>query len=192
MTALPPAVILYGPPAAGKDTITRALTELDADFVQFQRLKVGSGKTDGYRMGGAEDLAKLEKDGKVIYSNSRYGNVYVVDQPGLDEMVAAGLTPVLHLGQIEGVQAVIDTYPAQWTTVLLWCTREETAARSAGRGDSDTEARLAAWQATQDDVDSHPGQVWDLVVQTGGHSPAEAAELISERVRAAFPAGNDS
>lgn len=192
MTALPPALILYGPPAAGKDTITRALAELDADFAQFQRLKVGSGKTDGYRMGSAEDLAELEKDGKVIYSNSRYGNVYVVDQPGLDEMVAAGLTPVLHLGQIEGVQAVINAYPARWTTVLLWCTCEETRTRSAGRGDSDTEARLAAWQATQDDVEAHPDQVWDLTVQTGDHSPSEAAQLISERVRAAFPAGNGS
>ncbi|MFI5867681.1 guanylate kinase [Streptomyces sp. NPDC051546] len=192
MTSLPPAVILYGPPAAGKDTITRALVELGAGFAQFQRLKVGSGKTDGYRMGSAEDLAELEKDGQVIYSNSRYGNVYVVDQPGLDELAAAGQIPVLHLGQIEGVQAVIEAYPARWTTVLLWCTREETAARSAGRGDSDTEARLAAWQATQDDVDAHPQQVWDLEVQTGDHSPAEAAVLISERVRSAFPAGNGS
>ncbi|MFK0238226.1 P-loop NTPase family protein [Streptomyces vinaceus] len=192
MTTLPSAVILYGPPAAGKDTITRALVGLDASFAQFQRLKVGSGKTDGYRMGGAEHLSVLEKAGQVIFSNSRYGNTYVVDQPGLDDMVAAGLTPVLHLGQIEGVQAVIDAYPARWTTVLLWCTREETASRSAGRGDGDTEARLAAWQATDEDVNAHPDHVWDLVVQTGDHSPDEAARLIAERVRSAFPAGNGS
>ncbi|NXY94475.1 guanylate kinase [Streptomyces sp. BR123] len=192
MTSLPSAVILYGPPAAGKDTITQALADLEAGYAQFRRLKVGSGKTDSYRMGSAEELAALEEAGQVIYSNSRYGNVYVVDQPGLDEMVAAGLTPVLHLGQIDGVQAVIDAYPARWTTVLLWCTREETATRSAGRGDADTEARLAAWQATQEDVDAHPDQEWDLVVQTGDHSPAKVAQVISQRVRASSRAGNNS
>ncbi|MGW2865912.1 guanylate kinase [Streptomyces sp. NPDC001205] len=178
MSPLPRAVILYGPPAAGKDTITKALTDLDPRCVLFQRLKVGNGKTSGYRMGTAEQLASLEAEGGVIYSNSRYGNTYVVDRPGLDEMFTAGLTPVLHLGQVEGVRAVTAGYPAQWTTVLLWCSQDETAARSAGRGDSDTEARLKAWQATQDDVTANPDQVWDLTVQTSSYSPAAAAERV--------------
>lgn len=175
---LPRAVVLYGPPAAGKDTVTQALAELDARYALFQRFKVGSGKTSGYRMGSAAQLAALEEAGDVIYANSRYGNTYVVDRPGLDRMVAAGLVPVLHLGQIEGVRAVIEAYPARWTTVLLWCTREETEVRSVGRGDADTEARVKAWQATQDDVDAHPDQVWDLTVQTGAYSPAVTADRI--------------
>ncbi|MFF4741285.1 guanylate kinase [Streptomyces sp. NPDC001262] len=179
MTTLPTAVILYGPPAAGKDTVTRALTDRDPRYALFQRLKVGSGKTSGYRMGTAEQLAALEASGDVIYANSRYGNTYVVDKPGLDAMTAAGLVPVLHLGQIEGVRAVIEAYPAQWTTVLLWCTQEETEVRSVGRGDADTEARIKAWQATQDDVDAHPDQVWDMTVQTGAFSPV----VIADRVR---------
>jgi guanylate kinase len=187
MSPLPHAVILYGPPAAGKDTVTKALTELDPRYALFQRLKIGSGKTSGYRMGTTEQLATLEAEGGVVYSNSRYGNVYVVDRPGLDEMFGAGLIPVLHLGQIEGVRAVVDAYRAQWTTVLLWCSQEETADRSVGRGDADTEARVKAWQATQDDVDAHPNQVWDLVVQTGASSPSATAD----RVRRASDPGAD-
>ncbi|MFJ2407064.1 guanylate kinase [Streptomyces xanthochromogenes] len=188
MTQLPAGVVLYGPPATGKDTITKALIRIDGRYALFQRFKVGNGKTAGYRMGSGQELANLEAAGGVIYSNSRYGNTYVVDAPGLDSMLAAGLTPVLHLGQIEGVRAVVETYPAQWTTVLLWCTQEETAARSAGRGDSDTEARIAAWQATQADVDAHPDQVWDLTVTTGAYSPDAAARLVDQRVRQALPA----
>jgi guanylate kinase len=190
MSSLPTAVILYGPPAVGKDTITRALAQVDGRYSLFQRLKVGEGKTAGYRMGSAQELADLKAAGGVIYSNARYGNVYVVDRPGLDEMVGADLVPVLHLGQIEGVRAVIDAYPARWVTVLLWCTREETAARSAGRRDSDTQARIAAWEATRDDVDAHPDQVWDLTVTTGTHAPEFVAQLVDRRVRQTFPAGN--
>ncbi|MGH2941284.1 MAG: hypothetical protein ACRDLN_00705 [Solirubrobacteraceae bacterium] len=45
---MPPiGVALYGPPASGKDTITRALTELDARYVHYLRLKAGSGRSDG-------------------------------------------------------------------------------------------------------------------------------------------------
>lgn len=170
-------LILYGPPAAGKDTVTRALQEVSGDYRLFSRLKVGSGKSAGYRMGTAEQLTELEKSGDVVYQNSRYGNTYVVDRPGLDDAFAGGV-PIVHLGQIEGIDAVVTGYPAAWSAVLLWCSREVTEARSADRGDSDTRARLTAWDATQADVDVHPAQVWDLSVDTTSVGPAEAARLI--------------
>lgn len=36
-----PAVILYGPPAAGKNTVTKALAELGKNYQIYQCLKVG-------------------------------------------------------------------------------------------------------------------------------------------------------
>ena len=75
-------VILYGPPASGKDTVTAALTELNPRYAQFARLKVGAGKSAGYRMGTAEQLRELEAAGDVVYANTRYGNTYVIDRPG--------------------------------------------------------------------------------------------------------------
>lgn len=174
-------VILYGPPAAGKDTVTRALWDLNPSYRLFSRLKVGAGKSAGYRMGTAEQLAELEADGDVVYRNSRYGNTYVVDRPGLNEAFSAGV-PVVHLGQVEGINALVKGYPAEWVVVLLWCARAETAVRSVGRGDADTEARLAAWDATRSDLDAHPGQVWDLTVVTTDITPAEAAGLIDARL----------
>ncbi|MFI0515835.1 guanylate kinase [Streptomyces sp. WSLK1-5] len=172
-------VVLYGPPAAGKDTVTRALADLDARFGQFARLKVGSGKSAGYRMGTAEQLLALEAAGDVVYANSRYGNTYVIDRPGLEAAFAAGV-PVVHLGQVGGVRALVDGYTADWTVVLLWCPQEVTAARSEGRGDRDAAARLAAWTATREDLDAHPGMVWDLEVDTAATSPQEAARLIDQ------------
>ncbi|MFI1293373.1 guanylate kinase [Streptomyces sp. NPDC020792] len=170
-------VILYGPPAAGKDTVTAALTELRPQYRQFARLKVGSGKSTGYRMGTAEQLRELEAAGGVVYSNSRYGNTYVIDVSGLDAAFTAGV-PVVHLGQVDGIRTLVDGYPADWAVVLLWCPREATAERSAGRGDSDTAARLVAWDATREDLDAHPGMVWDLTVDTTVSAPQDAARLI--------------
>jgi guanylate kinase len=172
-------VVLYGPPASGKDTVTTALTELSPQYGQFARLKVGTGKSAGYRMGTAEQLRELEAVGGVVYANSRYGNTYVIDKPGLDAAFAAGV-PVVHLGQVDGIQAVVDGYPADWSLVLLWCPRETTEQRSAGRGDSDTAARLAAWDATREDLDAHPGLAWDLTVDTTASAPQVAARLIDQ------------
>ncbi|MFB7619825.1 guanylate kinase [Kitasatospora sp. NPDC056181] len=169
-------LILYGPPAAGKDTVTRALQEL-GDYRLFSRLKVGAGKSEGYRMGTSQQLADLEVAGDVIYQNSRYGNTYVIDRPGMDAAFEAG-TPIVHLGQIDGIAALVAGYPADWAAVLLWCGREVTAVRSAGRGDSDTEARVRAWDATHADVESHPDQAWDLSVDTSTVEPVAAARLI--------------
>ncbi|MEU1568621.1 guanylate kinase [Streptomyces mirabilis] len=177
-------VVLYGPPAAGKDTVTRALAQLDDGYEQFARLKVGSGKSSGYRMGTAEQLLELEAAGDVVYANARYGNRYVIDRPGLDAAFAAGV-PVVHLGQVAGVRTLVDCYTADWVTVLLWCPKEVTAQRSAGRGDSDTAARLAAWEATRKDLDAHPDMVWDLTVDTAATAPAESARLIDQLLQQA-------
>ncbi|MEU6680937.1 guanylate kinase [Streptomyces sp. NPDC046925] len=172
-------VILYGPPASGKDTVTTALAELSSKYTQFARLKVGTGKSVGYRMGTAEELDELKAAGGVLYANSRYGNTYVIDKPGLDAAFEAGV-PVVHIGQVDGIRALVDGYPANWSQVLLWCPRETTAERSADRGDSDTTARLAAWDATCADLGAHPDMVWGLTVDTTASAPQEAARLIDQ------------
>ncbi|WP_327071882.1 HAD family hydrolase [Kitasatospora sp. NBC_01302] len=172
-------VILYGPPASGKDTVTRALVALDPAFALFARVKVGPGRSTGYRMGSPELLARLRAADAVVYENSRYDAVYVTDRPGLHQAFAAG-TPVMHLGQVEGVRAVLDGYPAAWLTVLLWCPREATAARSVGRGDADTPARLAAWDATHADLEANPDFTFDLTIRTDTVSPERAADQIRQ------------
>ncbi|GAA3163551.1 guanylate kinase [Streptomyces ramulosus] len=177
-------VVLYGPPAAGKDTVTTALAEVNSRYAQFERLKVGTGKSAGYRMGASEQLHELEAAGDVVYANVRYGNTYVIDRPGLDAAFAVGV-PVVHLGQVDGIRALVDGYSAGWLVVLLWCPREVTAQRSAARGDTDTGARLAAWDATREDLDAHPDFDWDLTVDTTAAAPQEAARLIDRLVRRA-------
>ncbi|MFJ4829312.1 guanylate kinase [Streptomyces sp. NPDC088747] len=180
-------ILLYGPPAAGKDTITAALTELDARYVPFARMKIGTGKTDGYRMGTSEQLAELEARGDVIYCNERYGNVYVVDRPGLEQAMEVGRTPVVHLGQMAGIEQVTALFPAHWVRVLLWCSKETTAQRSPLRGDNDTAARLTTWDATRADLAAHPWAQWELRLDTDATAPRQAAQRIDDIVRTTSP-----
>lgn len=178
-------ILLYGPPAAGKDTVTTALAALDARYVPFRRLKVGSGKSSGYRMGTAAQLADLEASGDIIYRNERYGNVYVVDRPGLVQALEGGTVAIVHLGQVAGVEQVATLSPARWVRVLLWCSRTSTAERSRRRGDTDTAARLAAWDATGEDLASYPQARWEVRVDTDLVTPREAAQQIDAFVRSA-------
>lgn len=180
-------ILLYGPPAAGKDTITAALTELDARYVPFTRLKIGSGRTKGYRMGTPEQLAELEARGDVIYRNERYGNVYVVDRPGLEQAMEGDRIPVIHLGQMAGMDEVTARFSANWARILLWCSRETTARRSPLRGDTDTAARLAVWDATETELVARPGALWELRVDTGEMSPTVAAQRVDGAIRLMKP-----
>ncbi|EST26950.1 hypothetical protein [Streptomyces roseochromogenus] len=176
-------VLLYGPPASGKDTITTELCKLNAGYSAFERLKIGSGRTHGYRMGTVNQLAELEARGDVIYRNDRYGNIYLVDRPGLAQAMQDGRIPILHLGQVAGLEAMVEKFPASWTSVLLWCSRESTSIRSKGRGDSDTEARLTAWDATAQDIEANTDFTWDLQLDTDAMSPTEAAQEIDLLIR---------
>ncbi|MBW1603494.1 guanylate kinase [Streptomyces sp. JJ66] len=168
-------IILYGPPASGKDTITAALTEQNPQLVLFTRLKIGEGRSQGYRMGTVEQLDQLEATGDVIYRNDRYNNIYVVDRPGLDAVYTAGQVPVVHLGQIAGIRALTARYPATWLAVRLSCPRNVTEQRSALRGDTDTQARLAAWDATDTDLQANATTRWDLHLRTDQQPARESA-----------------
>jgi guanylate kinase len=61
-----PAVILYGPPAAGKTTVTKKLTELDGNYRLYQRPKVGTGRTDGYRITTTSHIDALRNTNDIL------------------------------------------------------------------------------------------------------------------------------
>jgi guanylate kinase len=161
-------VILYGPPAAGKDTITAHLNALDPAYVLFPRLKAGSGRTAGYRLTTSAELDRLAAAGAIVWENSRYGARYAIDLPELAARLHAQV-PVLHLGQVPAIEAVKKATPdADWLVVSVWCSRDEAARRIEQRATGDTEARLQAWDETE------PLDVPDLRIDTS-EVPAQAA-----------------
>ena len=172
-----PAVILYGPPAAGKDTITDALITLDQTYQLYRRLKVGTGRTDGYRMTTSSQVERLRSMGAVVWETHRYGALYVIDRVTLAEMVTACI-PVLHLGDAEAVKAVKDSVETQWVTAWLWCPRDIAAKRITARGTGDTAARLHAWDKSGALPEAN------IAINTAKIRPADAAAAIHHLVQA--------
>jgi guanylate kinase len=144
-------------------------------------MKIGTGNAENYRLTSPGDLASLRASADVLYQNERYGNTYIVDRPHLAAMLGAGQTPVLHLGQIEGIHAV-TAYPAHWITVLLWCSRETTAQRVHARGSDDVEARLTVWDETADDLKNACEADFDALLGTETMTPQHAARIIAALV----------
>ncbi len=165
-------LILYGPPAVGKDTITEALSALDPRYVLFPRIKVGTGRVTGYRTGTLQMLEQLHGAGDVIWENRRYGATHVVDRPELTRRLDMGI-PVLHLGKPEGIPAVVNAIPAaHWIVVDLYCARSAGIESITARGTGDTDKRIAVWDETP--RLSNP----DISIDTGKASPSAAARLI--------------
>jgi len=171
-------VVLYGPPASGKDTITQELVGLDAAYVHFAKLKAGTGRTAGYRLSSAEELDALRAKSQLIHEITRYGATYAVDTPHLDELLKAGLIPIVHMGQLAGVDA-LQRHSVRWLDVLLWCPRDVTEQRLRQRGSSDVARRLVAWDETLADLTVGGGEPrFTLALRTDALPPTAAAGII--------------
>ena len=169
-------VILYGAPATGKDTVTRDLVHNHAGFVHFERLKAGPGRTVGYRMISREQATSMPA-AAVLWANERYGAIYLVDRPGLQQIWQDHRTPVVHLGQPEAVEAVVRRTPeASWLVVELRGDLAVLQERIRQRATGDDDQRIAAALSTPR-LDRP-----DISIDTGVTGPGEAARLIAERI----------
>src|SRR5690606_32836594 len=102
----------------------RALSTISPTYRHYQRLKVGSGRREGYRFIDEQSLDQMRANGEIIWENHVYGAVYAIDAPSIMSALATG-TPVVHVGQSDAVAALADATPhAAWVVVDLWCPRE--------------------------------------------------------------------
>ncbi|WP_433331667.1 guanylate kinase [Spirillospora sp. CA-294931] len=176
-------VILYGPPASGKDTVTAALSGQDDRFALLPKLKAGTGRSTGYRHVTPEELDALHHAGRLIVETQRYGNRYAVDRQDVEHMTRAGRIPIIHMGNLADVAALRSAVPLEWTAVLLWIPRAVSAERSKHRGDVDTPKRIQAWEDTDAEIRATGEKPpFDLAIHTDQTEPTDAARRIIRAV----------
>ncbi len=175
-------VAMLGAPASGKSTITAALTELSPRYVLFQKLKVGEGRTDGYRMCTEEEAERLTRNGLVIQESLRYGNRYIVDKPYLDTLLMSRKVPILHMGGIRDLQILVTALLDDVCVALLRCPLDEARQRLKERGSSpvDLAKRLDAWRVFETELSENDSLRPDIIVDTAVLKPAEAARRIDD------------
>jgi guanylate kinase len=165
-------IVLYGPPAAGKNTVTQALHDLDDNYVLFPLLKFGSGRTVGYRITTESTIANLRATGEVIWEHARYNATYLVDRAALNDRLTKHI-PVLHFGHSEAIGAIIKATPdVRWLIIYLWCPRDIAERRIVDRGTGDVAERLSAWDETT------PLQHAHITINTAETTPGAAAHEI--------------
>jgi guanylate kinase len=142
-------VILYGPPASGKDSVAVAL-EATGEFHRFHRMKCGPGRSNGYRLITKTELARLAvQPDEVVWTTTAYGATYLVDRSHLLAMIGTGRQPVVQLGEPDAVTAVVTSTPdVRWIVVELWCPREVAVERIRERQTGDTSQRVRRYDET--------------------------------------------
>jgi guanylate kinase len=140
-------VLLYGPPAAGKTTITRTLVD-SGHFVGFRPLKVTGAPGDEYRATTHEQLDQLASDGELLWDVRLYNARYAFDRPELVRLLIDS-HPVVSIGDPGAVDLIRQgTHPATWVIVELWCDLNTAAQRLTARGQPNLSQRLERWHTT--------------------------------------------
>src|SRR5215217_1345523 len=149
------AIILYGPPASGKNTVTEALQTLETNIEPFQRVKAGPGRTQGYRMMSQENISTWRDQVTILWENSRYNAVYITELEEIQRILEAHRIPVIQ----------------------LWCPRNVSYTRSIARKTGDIKQRMQVYDKTERLKQKN------LTIDTSKTNPVEAAKKILEQVK---------
>ncbi|MDF5758980.1 AAA family ATPase [Spongiactinospora sp. TRM90649] len=137
-------IILCGPPASGKSTVTGALHELDPRFVLARSLVVGDDHADDHDQVTHEQVERLRAAGRIIADTRRDGNRYVIDRHPIEHIAQAGLVPVVHVGSSRDVEGL--SVMGEWVRVLLVTPPEIRRERLRRRADDAGGPRLRGRQ----------------------------------------------
>ncbi|TDD07130.1 guanylate kinase [Nonomuraea deserti] len=171
-------IVLYGPPASGKTSITVALSEVDPRFTLVRKLKAGNRRGTEYEFVSSQKLARYRAAGRLLVESHRYGNTYAIDRDHVDQLTAAGQVPIVHLGTIADIRRLVQH--AAWLVVLLWIPRQVCEQRSRQRGDSDTKQRLQAWDETLTDLHANDDGLFRCRFRTDEATPQEIAKQTAD------------
>jgi len=139
-------LLLSGPPASGKDTVSHELINRNNRFVLFKKHRAGGETNSGYIDISTAQFKEMEAQNKFIQSHLRYGRLYGVSRDGIEKTLAYGKIPIIHTGRIENLVKLKDVFGQKCIAIHLWEHRDILAERIRKRHNNAEEisARITA------------------------------------------------
>ena len=169
-------VVLFGAPAAGKDTVTRVLTSRDSQYEHFIKHKRGAGSKHGYTMVTELQLQEMRDSGRLVSEVDRYGSTYAIDRHRLASSVLAGRQVLVHSAEPSEALTLVELGAA---LVLIECSRETATSRLNQRDPNSVADRMEVWDLVASRLDSlEPRSV--MRIATDELSPEEVADRVEQ------------
>jgi guanylate kinase len=135
-------ILLSGPPASGKDSVTNLLNERNTLFVNFLKhcgcdLSAEKRGMESYVNISVEEFKRMISNGDFIQYHKRYGRFYGVSKKLLNDYLNKGLVPVIHTGRIENLITLESKILNKVYKILIWAKRDDIQQRLDKRQNGD-------------------------------------------------------
>ncbi|WP_232660556.1 hypothetical protein [Pseudonocardia sp. TRM90224] len=179
-------ILLAGPPASGKRTVTFALTSLRRSYAPFPALTVGSDTRVAAERTTQRHLDELKAWAQVFHEFTSDGARYVYDRERLNRIREQGRIPVACVDDIDVLRA-FEREADDWLQVLLWCPREEAERRLAATGVAPDRAAVRRWDRSEKGL---LGDVrrFTVSIRTDRLNAVQVAQLVHHAAQSAVAA----
>lgn len=175
-------LVLAGPPAVGKDTLTLKLEKLYSKFILFDKLKTGGGRRKTYRRISSEEFTRMSAAGSMVSEVRQHGSCYGVDREHLQALINADFVPVIHTAH-ESEWKALSAHDG-FVGIILWAAPDVAHKRLLdrdGKNSATMAERLELWKywtelRRNDFADSFPGA--KAIVHTDTYDVDLTGELV--------------
>ena len=167
-------ILLCGPPASGKDTITTLLARKNNIFRHFRKHRVpprenGKNNPPSYIRVSIDEYLTMIRDNEFVQFHQRYGRFYGVSRKTLEKHLRDGQIPIIHTGKVYDLMELDASFGNNSAKILLWESKENIRERLKLRHPGDPREIQRRLQSYDDEISSlskiNLEKIFDIVIK---------------------------
>jgi guanylate kinase len=184
----PCVLLMCGPPASGKDTITKLMVNFCPLFVHFKKHRGlmefhFARKPSMYYDLPVHQFMKMATNTEFVQYHQRYDRYYGISKAELDYHLSHGRIPIIHTGRIDNLIALETKLHVHTKSILIWAPLKILKARLHERHhDSRKEVKMRLKAAVEEFSDLRRENLdrFDVICHTNYPPEKVARRIISE------------